>query len=88
VRPDRTVVLLLEGHGGSGSWFLSIVMGRLKQPVIPCHGYAGAYTKEITIANDGIVNPKRVLPYADRLLNVILQELDHSSLLFRLLPFP
>ena len=58
-------VLLLEKANVKRSGAISMGMDGLNNAVIPGHATPEQYVKEITIANDGIVNQKAVLAYAD-----------------------
>jgi succinate dehydrogenase/fumarate reductase flavoprotein subunit len=63
--PNATVVLLEKANvKRSGS--ISMGMDGLDNAVIPGHATPEQYTREVTIANDGIVNQKAVLKYAER----------------------
>jgi succinate dehydrogenase/fumarate reductase flavoprotein subunit len=78
--PNATVVLL-EKANVKRSGAISMGMDGLNNAVIPGHATPEQYTKEITIANDGIVNQKAVLKYAERCYGVI-QELDQFGIRF------
>ena len=60
--------MLLEKANVKRSGAISMGMDGLNNAVIPGHATPEQYTKEITIANDGIVNQKAVLAYAAALL--------------------
>jgi succinate dehydrogenase/fumarate reductase flavoprotein subunit len=70
--PDATVILL-EKANVKRSGAISMGMDGLNNAVIPGYATPEQYTKEITIANDGIVDQKPVYKYAQRLL------LDHRG---------
>src|SRR5689334_7147036 len=57
-------VMLLEKANVKRSGAISMGMDGLNNAVIPGHATPEQYTKEITIANDGIVNQKGVYAYA------------------------
>jgi succinate dehydrogenase/fumarate reductase flavoprotein subunit len=57
-------------------------MDGLNNAVVPGHATPEQYTKEITIANDGIVNQKAVLKYAQNCFGII-QELDGFGIRFQ-----
>ncbi len=57
-------------------------MDGLNNAVIPGHATPEQYTKEITIANDGIVNQKAVLKYAQNCYSII-EELDSFGIRFQ-----
>src|SRR5580704_17376901 len=78
--PNATVVLL-EKANVKRSGAISMGMDGLNNAVVPGHATPEQYTKEITIANDGIVNQKAVLKYAERCYGVI-QELDQFGIRF------
>jgi len=57
-------VLLLEKANVKRSGAISMGMDGLNNAVIPGHATPEQYVKEITIANDGIVNQRTVDAYA------------------------
>jgi len=57
-------VMLLEKANVKRSGAISMGMDGLNNAVLPGHATPEQYTKEITIANDGIVNQKTVYAYA------------------------
>ncbi|MFW5454613.1 fumarate reductase/succinate dehydrogenase flavoprotein subunit [Thioalkalivibrio sulfidiphilus] len=57
-------VVLLEKANVKRSGAISMGMDGLNNAVIPGHATPEQYVKEITIANDGIVNQKTVMAYA------------------------
>jgi len=78
--PDATVVLL-EKANVKRSGAISMGMDGLNNTVIPGHATPEQYTKETTIANDGIVNQKAVYKYAENCFDII-QELDSFGIRF------
>lgn len=66
-------VLLLDKAHVKRSGAISMGMDGLNNAVIPGHGTPEQYTKEITIANDGIVNQRAVLAYAEHSFATIEQ---------------
>jgi len=58
-------VLLLEKANVKRSGAIVMGMDGLNNAVLPGHSTPEQYVKEITIANDGIVNQKTVLRYAE-----------------------
>ena len=71
----KATVILLEKANVKRSGAISMGMDGLNNAVIPGHATPEQYTKEITIANDGIVNQKAVLKYAETCYPII-EELD------------
>lgn len=57
-------VLLLEKANVKRSGAISMGMDGLNNAVIPGHADPAQYVREITVANDGIVNQKTVMAYA------------------------
>lgn len=78
--PEATVVLL-EKANVKRSGAISMGMDGLNNTVIPGHATAEQYTKEITIANDGICDQKPVYKYAENCFDII-QELDSFGIRF------
>ena len=78
--PNATVVLL-EKANVKRSGAISMGMDGLNNTVIPGHATPEQYTKEITIANDGIVNQGAVYKYAENCFDII-QELDSFGIRF------
>ncbi len=78
--PDATVILL-EKANVKRSGAISMGMDGLNNAVIPGHATPEQYTKEITIANDGIVNQKAVYKYAQNCYSII-EELDSYGIRF------
>jgi succinate dehydrogenase/fumarate reductase flavoprotein subunit len=74
-------VMLLEKANVKRSGAISMGMDGLNNAVIPGHATPEQYTKEITIANDGIVLQKAVLAYAENSFEMI-QELDRWGVKF------
>ncbi|KPJ96878.1 MAG: oxidoreductase [Gammaproteobacteria bacterium SG8_15] len=64
-------VTLLEKANVKRSGAISMGMDGLNNAVIPGHATPEQYVKEITIANDGIVNQKTVMAYAQRSFDMI-----------------
>src|ERR1041384_2011664 len=74
-------VMLLEKANVKRSGAISMGMDGLNNAVIPGHATPEQYTKEITIANDGIVNQKTVYAYASNSYAMI-EELDRWGIKF------
>lgn len=74
-------VMLLEKANVKRSGAISMGMDGLNNAVIPGHASPEQYTKEITIANDGIVYQKGILAYAENSFAMI-QELDRWGVKF------
>jgi len=79
--PVGRVVLLEKAHV-KRSGAIAIGMDGLNNAVIPGHATVEQYVKEITMANDGIVNQRPVLAYAERSFEMI-QELDRWGVKFQ-----
>jgi len=75
-------VLLLEKAHIKRSGAIAIGMDGLNNAVIPGHATPEQYVKEITMANDGIVNQRAVLAYAERSFEMI-QQLDGWGVKFQ-----
>jgi succinate dehydrogenase/fumarate reductase flavoprotein subunit len=75
-------VLLLEKAHVKRSGAIAIGMDGLNNAIIPGHATIEDYVKEITMANDGIVNQKAVLAYATRSFEMI-QQLDAWGVKFQ-----
>src|SRR5215208_4174798 len=75
-------VLLLEKAHVKRSGAIAIGMDGLNNAIIPGHATAEGYVREITMANDGIVNQKAVLAYATRSFAMI-EELDRWGVKFQ-----
>jgi len=74
-------VVLLEKANVKRSGAISMGMDGLNNAVIPGHATPEQYTKEITIANDGIVNQKAIYKYAQNCYSII-EELDSFGIRF------
>lgn len=79
--PDAKVILL-EKANVKRSGAIAMGMDGLNNAVIPGHATPEQYVREITIANDGIVDQKPVLKYAERSFSVI-EELDRFGIKFQ-----
>ncbi|MFE8071820.1 fumarate reductase/succinate dehydrogenase flavoprotein subunit [Marinobacteraceae bacterium S3BR75-40.1] len=79
--PDLKV-MLLEKANVKRSGAISMGMDGLNNAVIPGHATPEDYVKEITIANDGIVDQKGVMAYAERSYSMI-QQLDSWGVHFQ-----
>jgi choline dehydrogenase-like flavoprotein len=66
LKNPKATVILLEKANVKRSGAICMGMDGLNNAVVPGHATPEQYTKEITIANDGIVNRKAVLKYAQR----------------------
>lgn len=75
-------VLLLEKANVKRSGAISMGMDGLNNAIIPGHATPETYVKEITIANDGIVNQKALFAYAERSYSMI-QQLDDWGVHFQ-----
>lgn len=75
-------VILLEKANVKRSGAISMGMDGLNNAVIPGYATPEQYVKEITIANDGIVNQKAVLKYAQSCYKII-EELDSFGIRFQ-----
>jgi succinate dehydrogenase/fumarate reductase flavoprotein subunit len=74
-------VLLLDKANVKRSGAISMGMDGLNNAIIPGHATPEQYTKEITIANDGIVNQAAVYAYATHSFETI-QQLDRWGVKF------
>ena len=74
-------VLLLEKANVKRSGAISMGMDGLNNAVIPGHATPEQYVKEITIANDGIVNQHTLMAYA-RNSFAMIEELDRWGVRF------
>jgi succinate dehydrogenase/fumarate reductase flavoprotein subunit len=81
LRNPGSTVILLEKANVKRSGAISMGMDGLNNAVIPGHATPEQYTKEITIANDGIVNQAAVYKYAQRCYGII-EELDRFGIRF------
>src|SRR5882762_133342 len=75
LRNPALKVLLLEKADVHRSGAICMGMDGLNNAVIPGHATPEQYVREITMANDGIVDQAAVLAYATRSFAMI-QELD------------
>lgn len=75
-------VLLLEKAHVKRSGAIAIGMDGLNNAVIPGHATPEQYVKEITMANDGIVDQRAVLAYARR-SHQMIQQLDGWGVKFQ-----
>jgi len=79
--PKGRVVLLEKAHiKRSGA--IAIGMDGLNNAIIPGHATAEQYVKEITMANDGIVNQRAIMEYAVNSYAMI-EELDRWGVKFQ-----
>src|SRR5579862_8185159 len=78
--PNATVILL-EKANVKRSGAISMGMDGLNNAVIPGYASPEQYTKEITIANDGIVDQKPVYKYAQKCYSIV-EELDSFGIRF------
>lgn len=79
--PNANIVLL-EKANVKRSGAISMGMDGLNNSVIPGHATPEQYTKEITVANDGIVDQAPVYRYAQECFDII-QELDSFGIRFQ-----
>jgi succinate dehydrogenase/fumarate reductase flavoprotein subunit len=77
----NAMVILLEKADVKRAGAISMGMDGLNNAVIPGYATPEQYTKEITIANDGIVNQKAVPKYAESCYKII-EELDSFGIRF------
>ncbi|HVK98580.1 MAG TPA: fumarate reductase/succinate dehydrogenase flavoprotein subunit [Dongiaceae bacterium] len=75
-------VMLLEKANVKRSGAISMGMDGLNNAVIPGHATPEDYVREITLANDGVVNQAGVLAYAQRSFELI-QQLDDWGVHFQ-----
>ncbi len=80
-RNPKLKVMLLEKANVKRSGAISMGMDGLNNAVIPGHATPEQYTREITIANDGIVNQATVYAYASNSFKTI-EELDRWGVKF------
>ncbi len=78
----KAEVILLEKANVKRSGAISMGMDGLNNAVIPGYATPEQYTKEITIANDGIVDQKPVMKYAQTCYSII-EELDSFGIRFQ-----
>ncbi|WP_081254382.1 FAD-binding protein, partial [Acidithiobacillus caldus] len=74
-------VLLIEKANVKRSGAISMGMDGLNNAVIPGHASPEQYVKEITIANDGIVDQSAILTYASKSFDMITR-LDRMGVKF------
>jgi succinate dehydrogenase/fumarate reductase flavoprotein subunit len=80
-RCPKLRVLLIDKANVKRSGAISMGMDGLNNAVIPGHSTPEQYVKEITVANDGIVDQEAVMAYASRSFEMI-QELDRWGVKF------
>src|SRR5262245_30661881 len=78
----RGRVILLEKAHIKRSGAIAIGMDGLNNAIIPGHATPEQYVKEITMANDGIVNQRAILEYAVNSFKMI-EELDGWGVQFQ-----
>jgi succinate dehydrogenase/fumarate reductase flavoprotein subunit len=78
----RGRVVLLEKANIKRSGAIAIGMDGLNNAVIPGHATPEQYVKEITMANDGIVDQRALLAYAENSF-AMLEELDRWGVKFQ-----
>jgi len=81
LKNPKANVVLLEKANVKRSGAISMGMDGLNNAVIPGYATPEQYTKEITIANDGIVDQKAVYKYAEQCYSII-EELDSFGIRF------
>jgi succinate dehydrogenase/fumarate reductase flavoprotein subunit len=81
LKNPKANVVLLEKANVKRSGAISMGMDGLNNAVIPGYATPEQYTKEITIANDGIVDQRAVYKYAERCYSII-EELDSFGIRF------
>jgi succinate dehydrogenase/fumarate reductase flavoprotein subunit len=81
LKNPKASVVLLEKANVKRSGAISMGMDGLNNAVIPGYATPEQYTKEITIANDGIVDQKAVYKYAQNCYKII-EELDSFGIRF------
>src|SRR6188768_1350950 len=82
LKNPKSKVILLEKANVKRSGAISMGMDGLNNAVIPGYATPEQYTKEITIANDGICDQAPVYKYATRCFDII-QELDSFGIRFQ-----
>jgi succinate dehydrogenase/fumarate reductase flavoprotein subunit len=75
-------VLLLEKSNVKRSGAIALGMDGVNNAVIPGHATPAQYVREITMANDGIVNQKAILAYAEQSFGMI-RELESWGVKFQ-----
>src|SRR5688572_15601314 len=78
----RGRVILLEKAHIKRSGAIAIGMDGLNNAIVPGHATPEQYVKEITMANDGIVNQRAILEYANNSF-AMLEELDSWGVKFQ-----
>jgi succinate dehydrogenase/fumarate reductase flavoprotein subunit len=78
-------VLLLEKANVKRSGAIALGMDGVNNAVVPGHATPEQYVKEITMANDGIVNQRAILAYAQQSFSMI-QELETWGVKFQKTP--
>lgn len=81
LKNPKANVVLLEKANVKRSGAISMGMDGLNNAVVPGYATPEQYTKEITIANDGIVDQKAVYKYAETCYSII-EELDSFGIRF------
>ncbi|NOT72095.1 MAG: fumarate reductase/succinate dehydrogenase flavoprotein subunit [Hyphomicrobium sp.] len=81
LRNPKSKVILLEKANVKRSGAISMGMDGLNNAVIPGYATPEQYTREITIANDGIVDQRPILKYAQTCFSII-EELDRFGIRF------
>jgi succinate dehydrogenase/fumarate reductase flavoprotein subunit len=79
--PNGTV-LLLEKANVKRSGAIALGMDGVNNAILPGHATPAQYVREITMANDGIVNQKAILAYAQQSFSMI-QELESWGVKFQ-----
>lgn len=82
LKNPKSKVILLEKANVKRSGAIAMGMDGLNNAVIPGYATPEQYTREITIANDGVVDQKPVLKYAQRCYSMI-EELDGFGIRFQ-----
>ena len=81
-RDPKLRVLLLEKANVKRSGAICMGMDGLNNAIIPGRATPESYVKEITVANDGIVNQKTLMAYATRSFDMI-RKLDEWGVHFQ-----
>ncbi|HEY5892101.1 MAG TPA: fumarate reductase/succinate dehydrogenase flavoprotein subunit [Chthoniobacterales bacterium] len=79
------VVILLEKANVKRSGAIALGMDGVNNAVLPGHATPEQYVKEITMANDGIVNQEAILAYAQQ-SHAMVQELESWGVKFQKTP--
>ncbi len=82
LRYPKSKVILLEKANVKRSGAIAMGMDGLNNAVVPGYATPEQYVREITIANDGVVDQKPVLKYAQRSFAMI-EELDGFGIRFQ-----